>query len=140
MKTNVMRMFLAISTVSVFGGALHAQSFNMKADVPFAFRVNDKTFEPGTYNVRRDTTAFPFLRNETSGESIFIANRPTDGVSHSPKLVFHCYSGKQCFLAEIWSGAGAGNAVPKSKAEKNLLSDERAREMATVAINLRLAD
>jgi len=119
MKTNVMKILLAISTVTVFGSALDAQSYSMKADIPFAFQVSNATLDPGTYTVSRGNTALPLLRNEVTRNSVFIANGATIGTAHTAKLVFHCYSGKQCFLAEIWPGA-AGSSVPTSKAERNL--------------------
>ena len=141
MNTNFMKMFLAVSTVSLFGTALHAQSYVLTADIPFAFQVANKTYEPGKYQVRQGSEAFPTLYDKVSGTRVFIAGASaTLGTTRQPKLVFHCYNGDKCFLAEIWPTTGNASSVPKTRAEKDLLSGDRPREMATIAIDLRHAD
>ena len=141
MKTQVINMILALGTVSGFGTSLHAQSYDLKANIPFAFHVNNKVFEPGKYNVESKGMSIPSLRNNATGQSVFIvgANPVLDGKGES-KLVFHCYSGTTCFLAEIWPGSKRGTTVPKSKTEKELASSDHAREMATLVIDLRRGD
>jgi len=83
----------------------------------------------------------PFLRNATTGQSVFIA-----GADHSltqaanPKLVFHCYAGKTCFLAEIRPPHKDGSHVSMSKAEKEIAKADQPAEVATISIDVRHAD
>jgi hypothetical protein len=141
MKSHVMTMILALGTVSLSGTALHAQGYELAANVPFAFQVANQTFEPGKYIVRRAFEGAASLRTVANGHSIFIAGAYPALTGKAPgKLVFHCYGGDKCFLAEIWPGSGAGSEVPKSRVEKGLINSDPSREMATIAVDLRRAD
>jgi hypothetical protein len=142
MKSNVIGMFLAVGAACVSGSALSAQTNDVSAKVPFAFQVAGKAFPAGKYLVtERGFLGIPFVQNSTTGESVFVA-----GASHSltrvgpARLVFHCYVGETCFLAEIRPPAGSGSTIAMTKAEKELRSGDKAREMATIAIDLRPAD
>jgi hypothetical protein len=141
MKTQQVKMFLALGAVSTIGIGLHAQTYELKANIPFAFQVNNQAFAPGKYEVRRGNEAVPSLMPVATGHRSFVigANPSLSGKA-DPRLVFHCYGGDKCFLAEIWPTSGAGCSVPKSKAEKELINGDAPREMATIAIDLHRAD
>lgn len=104
MKTNVMKMFLALSTVTLFGGALNAQTYRLNANIPFAFQAANETFAPGVYTVRQaGTETVPSLAPVAKGHKIYIAGSYASlGPGKSAKLVFHCCGPDKCFLAEIW--------------------------------------
>jgi hypothetical protein len=140
MKTHVMSMFLALSTVS-FGGALFAQTYEMKGNIPFAFQVNNQTFEAGKYIVRRGSEFIPKLVSVETGRGVFIigANAVLSG-KQPGKLVFHRYNADKYFLAEVWPASGNGTCVPKSKAEKALANGDGTRAMATIVVDLYRAD
>jgi hypothetical protein len=141
MKTNVMRMFLAIAAVATCGGSVYAQSYDLNVRVPFAFQVADNTFEAGKYVVRSENAGIPSVSNQAKGGKVFIAGTyPSLSGYSAPKLVFHCYSGNRCFLAQIWRGVGYGIEVPKSKAEKALANGESPAKMATIAVDMQRAD
>lgn len=141
MKTNVIRMFLALSAACVTGSVLHAQSTDLVANVPFAFRVAGQAFPQGKYLVGEyGSTGIQMLKSATSGHGTFIPGAVSSlDLVHRNRLVFHCYSGT-CFLAEIWPAAGRGSAVPTSKEEKDIRNSEPPREMATRTVDLRRAD
>jgi hypothetical protein len=142
MKNNVIRMVLAVGAACVCGSALDAQTYILSAKIPFAFQAAGKAFPAGKYTVaERGDSRVPSVQSSTTGESVFIA-----GADHSlspagpARLVFHCYSGYTCFLAEIRPTAGSGSKVSMTKAEKAIVQGEGPREMATISVDLRRAD
>lgn len=140
MKTRMIRMFLALGMVSAFGTALHAQTYDLAANVPFKFQAGDRVQEPGKYLVRQDGSGVTTIRNMVSGHPTLLPGVYARlGHTYSGKLVFHCYNGNGCFLAEIWPAGGNGSPVPMSKTEKNLVKAGES-EVATIAIDLRRAD
>ena len=136
MKTSMIRMFLALATVSLFGSALNAQSNDLVASVPFKFQVNNQSLEPGKYLIQHNSSGVVTLRSMTTGHATF-ATGAYDRLmgKQAGKMVFHCYNGHDCFLSEIWGFNGRGATVPPSKTEKALIS-EQPREVATIAVNL----
>ena len=142
MKTNFTKMLtmFGLATTAMIG-TLHAQNYQLTAKVPFAFQAGSQTFEAGKYEVGQGFSQASNIRNTANGHRVFLAGAyaSLSGTSE-PKLVFHCYAGQNCFLAEIWPGRGNGMDVPVSKAEKSLMNGEHAKEMATIAIDLRRAD
>lgn len=144
MNYNAIRMFLALSAACLSGSALSAQTYRITAEIPFAFHVNDNVQPAGKYLLAEKSGAvhMPAMTSVADGRSVFVigANQSLDTVRNSgTKVVFHCYSGNGCFLAEIWPGNGLGTSVPKSRTEKEILKD-RSRELATIAINAVRAD
>jgi hypothetical protein len=139
MKTNVMRMFLALGAACIFGSALDAQTYDLSAKVPFAFQVANTTMPAGKYLVGDyGSTGVLVFRNATTGNSVFISGAIHAMDATRPgRLVFRCYGTDACFLAEIWPVTGRGSAVPKGNAEKEIINSDRPREMATISINLR---
>ena len=142
MKSNVIRMFLALGAACVGGSALDAQTYTLSAKIPFTFQVADKVFPAGKYQLAESGyRAIPQLMEQATGHSIFIGGASHSlTATHSPKLVFHCYGPDSCFLAEIWPMTGLGSTVPKTKAEKEILKGDRSREMATIIVDLHRAD
>ncbi len=141
MKTNVIRMFLALSAACVCGSVLQAQSNKISANVPFAFHAAGKVFPEGQYRLGEyGVTSVRTLESVSTGQTVFIAGayRSKDPLQPG-RLVFHCYSGN-CFLAEIWPLTGQGAVVPMSQAEKEILNSERTREMSTRTVDIRVAD
>ena len=142
MKNNAIGMFLALGAACVCGSALDAQSNELSAKVPFAFQVAGKDFAAGRYVVRdHGYLGIPSVQNAATGELVFVA-----GADHAltqagaPRLVFHCYAGNTCYLAEIRPASGSGSHVAMTKAEKEIANSNRHREMATISVDLRRAD
>ena len=103
MKNNMITMVLAISAACFGASALNAQSNDLTAKVPFAFQVSGKDFPAGRYIVRANGySGIPSMQNADSGQSVFVSGA-TRSLTHAgpARLVFHCYAGNTCFLAEI---------------------------------------
>ena len=141
MKNNKIGMFLALGAACVCGSALNAQvtSENLLAKVPFAFQVPGGNFEAGKYLLSESGyLGVPSIQNVESGRRVFVLGADHAlGTAGSPKLVFHCYSGNSCFLAEIHPRTGRGSHVAMTKAEKEIAYGDQRREMATISVALR---
>jgi hypothetical protein len=142
MKNNAIRIFLALGAACVCASALDAQSNDLSAKVPFAFQVAGKAFPAGRYLVGDyGSTGILILKNAAIGNSVFLA-----GANHTMepvrpgRLVFHCYAGDTCFLAEVRPASGPGSKVSMTKAEKEILNGDRPKEMATISVDLRHVD
>jgi hypothetical protein len=139
MKNNVMRIFLVLGAAAICGTALDAQSRDLlSAKIPFAFEAGGQHFAPGKYVVREHGySGVPAIQSAKTGQTVFVT-----GAVHTlaqvspPKLVFHCYAGATCFLAQIRPSNGTGSTVSMTKAEKEIANGERPREMATIAVEL----
>ncbi len=112
MKRFTMNMTLAVAALTIAAGTLSAQS--LKAEIPFAFRVNGQLLQPGEYRVsinntggtqllmvssyeqKRTVIAMPAIRNPVSKEWL---------QAGTPKLRFVCGEGA-CALNRIWTGQG----------------------------------
>jgi hypothetical protein len=139
MKTNVIRMFLALGAACVCGSVLNAQTYDLSAKVPFAFQVAGKSLTPGKYLVGDyGNMGVLVMRNAATGESVFISGAlHTMDAVRPGRLVFHCYGTDTCFLAQVWPTSGRGTNVPLTKAEKEIIKSDGSREMAAISINLR---
>src|SRR5690242_8576301 len=104
MKTSFLGMFLALGAAFVSSNVLCAQTYKLTADIPFAFRVNDQVQPAGKYMIANDGRPVPLLMRMTDMRKQFIVGATTAVESTQAqrgKLVFHCYGGSTCFLAEI---------------------------------------
>ena len=142
MKSQIMSMILTLGAIATSQTALHAQSFLTTTEVPFSFQAGGHTWEAGKYTIRRDHGGMTILRSDTTFHSTHVAGAGSYLTGNSgPKLVFQCYSGEKCYLAEIWPQGENGIAVPKSKSEKELIKNPRQPvDVATIAINFRNSD
>jgi hypothetical protein len=141
MKSQIMSMFLTLGTIAACQPMLHAQSFLTTTEVPFAFQAGGHAWQAGKYTIRRDHSGMTMLRSDTTFHSTHVAGSSSYLTGNSgPKLVFHCYSGEKCYLAEIWPQGKNGIAVTKSKSEKELIKNRQPVDVATIAINLRNSD
>jgi hypothetical protein len=140
MKNNAIRMFLAISAAYVGASALDAQTNSglLTAKVPFAFQVRGENFTAGKYLVRSNgAMSIPSIHNTATGQGVFVAGAANVLTqAGGPRLVFHCYAGKTCFLAEIRPSSGPGSLVSMSKEEKAIAKGEANREVASIAVAL----
>jgi hypothetical protein len=126
MKRQV-RLFIAIVIVcGVFASDGHAQttaSATLRAEIPFAFTVGEKSLPAGVYTVRilnptsdRKTLQ---IRSENGRVSAMVQTLGVNGaLSDDAKLVFHRY-GKQYFFAQAqMAGETTSLAATKTRAER----------------------
>ena len=128
-----MRRFIAGLFLALVCASLYAQTMNLRATVPFAFRAGEKAMPAGEYTIRHSGGSL-ILHNE-GGPSVilltnaaFRANAPNDA-----RLSFNRY-GERYFLSSVWiSGSRDGREISKSRAEKEL-ARQTLRESVGIAL------
>jgi hypothetical protein len=138
MKENVMKKqfymlitVIALLTVAGLSNANAQSSVELKANIPFAFSVGNKTMTAGEYTVRCTNPNSDIkvlqIRSSDGPESALVTTRSVIGKTQDDaKLVFYRY-GDQYFFAQAWlSSDSIGMQAPKSRSEK-----QTARELAT---------
>ena len=128
---------IAIAIASVSAAQGQSLTYRLRVNIPFDFKVADKTFPAGEYSVRRISeyaTDNALLISSVDGHTRAV--RLTSAVtSLIPKrqgtLVFHRY-GDQHFLVQVWpAGTSTGRALPKSRSERKI---EKANNSAPVVM------
>jgi hypothetical protein len=134
MKRQLANLILAVSSVCIYGSvALHAQSYEMVAKVPFAFHLDKTDFPAGSYIIdRKGTAAFQVIENRNGNKAaipggVYLENKGT------PRLVFRCY-GNERFLAEVWNTTGTGSRVPISKRERDVSERSDIKEVSMLTV------
>jgi hypothetical protein len=132
--TKKFALFLAaFCLVSVMPMPVSAQSFRLKANIPFAFMVGGKSMPAGEYAVDRRLTDRPAgplsFTNEAGGGGfalpVLIGGGAT--VTHNqPELIFHHY-GDRYFLYQVWDGySPAGFQMQPSRDERKAAKENAA--------------
>ncbi len=127
-------MLRIVSTLMLLGVAsisAYAQSAQpLRADVPFAFTVQETILPAGTYQFTYNNTAHTLSIRGLGRNSVgaFVTAEPTSAVNSSnerARLTFHCY-GKSCYLAQAWHGSSTGLKVRETAHERRLALATRA--------------
>jgi hypothetical protein len=128
MNKNFVRPLILTAAALALGVAANAQG-PMVANVPFSFTVNGKTLPAGSYTVGRlglANASVIMVQERHTGKSAFtIVSDATDERHGTPRLVFRCYGGSGCQLAEAWKDYGQGWQIPTPRvkpAEKELIA------------------
>ena len=107
----------------VLAAPLSAQSFAVKANVPFDFIVGGRTLPAGAYKFGLNKAEGVLqVRSESGSTSAFaISSADNDGGSQTAVLVeFHRY-GNEYFLHKVWNGSeNYGRDIPPSRMEREL--------------------
>jgi hypothetical protein len=141
LKTFVMTM----TAVALLGSTgLYAQQ-KAVANIPFSFKVSDKTMPAGQYTIGQASTSHYGLvrvQNTANGDSALVlasasnaSYKPTD--NDKAKVIFHRY-GDRYFFSEIWTANGnlCGKALPTKLERETRLNAGDAKQMALVSIPL----
>jgi hypothetical protein len=127
MKTSTMNLMLATAVMMVASTVSFAQ--NLRAEIPFSFRVGDKVMAPGSYEVHATNgEAMLYLHSEEGNSSALLAagvkgDAPKAWIKAGrPSLGFECGEGP-CVLQSIWTATGA----PAHFYAKSGHKDERSR-------------
>lgn len=124
MKRITASALIAFASFAAAGSAL-AQDRAAQATVPFDFTVGDKLLPPGTYIITPQDYGVIMIQNPRRNITVlttttFDSREPRSG----GKLVFNKY-GDQYFLREILCSQAAMNmAVPASKQEKRVRTQQ----------------
>jgi hypothetical protein len=126
-KLFILLLLLLLAVLTA--GSVYAQS-KIKADIPFAFAVVDKTLPAGAYSAELGS-AEPslFLRGTENSQAVALTFAIGGGLDWNvePKFVFRRY-GEQYFLAQVWMGAGNNVGREISKSAKELSIAQKAPE------------
>jgi hypothetical protein len=135
MKRLILAAGLFAATLTA---SLHAQTMDMKANIPFNFRIGNAAFPSGEYSIRNSDGVL-FVKQTTRDRKggIFL----TVGEDH-PKtstrmgtLLFSRY-GDAYYLSKVWTpDSSVAQALPKTPREKELASHFGQPGTATVALS-----
>lgn len=125
-----------LSTVKATSGRTE-----LRANIPFAFSVGEKSFPAGEYTVRCTNPASTGnvlqLRNKHGNSSVLVLTNSIMGQTNDDaRLIFNRY-GDRYYLAQAWFAAdNTGMQAPKSRGEKasakELASIKRATKMVAL--------
>ena len=120
MLKKVMQCLLAVALVAAVALPASAQSFAVRAEIPFDFVVGAKTMAAGEFQLRTSSNSRFLIISSSAPEIAFTLwsgsqTSEFDGESH---LVFKRY-GSQYFLAAV-KASGTTVAIPASREEKEL--------------------
>jgi hypothetical protein len=105
-------------------GSISAQEQAVKANVPFDFTVGDKLLPAGHYTISLANANVIKIQNSEQRVTILTMATADGNESNTGKLVFNKY-GDQYFLREILCSQAAMNmAVPASKQEKRVRTQQ----------------
>ena len=117
--------------------AANAQGFSVRANIPFDFVVANQTLPAGEYEIRpgapNDVT---LIIQSSDGSKAALATTYACGggaPSTQTELVFH-HVGRQYWLSQIQvQGFSEGRQLPKSRAEAEVASNQKADRVVIVA-------
>jgi hypothetical protein len=129
MRTQILKGLGAMTLMAVLAGvSTPVDAATIKASVPFSFNVNQKALPPGTYTVDSGIANGLIVRGYSSG-AVTTSMRLESSKVVSPKLVFHRY-GEEYILREVWTSAGSGFGLPKTRRERELASGRNGKALA----------
>lgn len=120
---KLVSMIILVASMAVAAQAQTSGSARLIANIPFDFKVGDKTLPAGEYTVRQVNPASDrvVLQISTSdGRTLAMVqmNSIAGKTDESTRLVFNRY-GDQHFLAEAWiAGEGIGLKALRTRAER----------------------
>jgi hypothetical protein len=140
MKNLATKLFLTFAAVCMLGNSLHAQSYKISANIPFAFHAGKTSLPAGQYVAQKPFESQVQSLVSPNGGKVAVAsmNNMSD-TKDQPRLVFHRY-GNEYFLSEIWNGKGTGVRLQPTKEEraaKETVAANRAGDVTVVMASLR---
>ena len=137
MKIQIRNFVFGAGLAALLWSPLLMAQTSETAEIPFDFHAGNATHAAGTYSVIKDVNLGPLrLRNEDSGESIFLGIQGREDAKDAAQLSFRCYSG-QCFLAAVWMPETPGYTFSKSNQEKEMERSGAKLAMAYVPLATR---
>src|SRR5262245_9603699 len=136
MKKQV--LFSLLTTVLLMAaGSAYAQlgsAREVRANVPFDYKVGNATMKAGNCSIRAAGTADALaIRCNGSEAKLALSHSVLGTPATETKLVFHKY-GDEYFLAQIWiGGEDTGRQLPRTHAEKELMSRAEPDSVVIVA-------
>jgi hypothetical protein len=135
-RTTLMALTTLVLALAV--NVAFAQS-QRKANVPFAFAVDQTSMEAGPYSITEVSDRVLQVRNDATHATMTIIAVHAERLKpQNPRLVFHKY-GDRYVLAEVWGSTGSsGIEIPAGKLEQELRAEStRAGGSSEVVVALR---
>ena len=126
----------AILLVAIAGFGLQGQTIDLRANVPFEFRMGHAVMPAGEYRVQHDRGVVLLHGQNGSRKVMNIGTIPAQlsALPQQSSLQFHRY-GSTYFLAKVWTRASAtGRALPKSPEEKEFARASTPVELASIPL------
>ncbi|HUS09413.1 MAG TPA: hypothetical protein VMZ30_03020 [Pyrinomonadaceae bacterium] len=145
MKKQLYMVITIIALLTVAGltnaNAQGPSSVEVKANIPFAFSVGNKTMPAGEYTVRctnpNSYVKVLLIRSSDKPESALVITQSVIGkLQDDARLVFYRY-GDHYYFAQVWLPSDSiGMQAPKSRREKQMEHELAANSLAkkTIAI------
>jgi hypothetical protein len=138
MTTHV-RTVAATLTLSLLVTALavHAQSYGLRARIPFAFTAGTTAFPSGFYTIHRAdfSNGVLMVRSLSKGTMVMSQRGHGSGVREKPRFVFHRY-GRRYFLREVWFTDLGGYALPETLQEREAASEAKKLALAQTTLTI----
>lgn len=133
MKRLILAAGLFAATVAM---SLYGQTIDLRASIPFDFRIGNTTLPPGNYVVRNSGNVM-FLKQSNGGKGgYFITvkeDHPNTGAGNGT-LMFSRY-GEVYYLSKVWAtGAAPAQKFPPTARERELASRIGLSGTTTVAL------
>jgi hypothetical protein len=138
----VVAMFALLTVAGVSNASAQSQpKMQLKANIPFAFTVGDKTMPAGEYSVTCTNPSSDQkvlqLRSSDGNQSALLRTSSVIGKTQdAAQLVFNRY-GDHYFFAQVWLPADAtGMQAPKSHGEKQMARELAARKSSKETVSV----
>jgi hypothetical protein len=136
MKKQILFPLLTMVLLMAAGlaNAQLGSAHEVRANVPFDYKVGNATMMAGNCSIRAAGTADVLaIRCKGSEAKLALTHRVEGKPASETKLVFHKY-GDQYFLAQIWiEGDADGVQLPRTRVEKELMSKAQADSVVILA-------
>ncbi len=136
MKNRILAT-VALATSMMTTAAYAQSSLEVRADIPFQFRIGGRLLPAGTYTVKSLSQDTVLVRSLDWSQAAMAITNPVqaNGTPAEGKLVFQRY-GDAYFLSEVWHpGSEAGIQVRKSKAEREMARHGQPPTLASIALS-----
>jgi hypothetical protein len=129
----------AVLTVAFAAPSMRAEGPEMhaKVNVPFAFELGDKHFEPGVYNLSLQGEHILRIAGKSDSTIAMIMQDTSSKPSRESKVVFQ-HVGNKYFLSQVWSAGDAEHIqtipTPSERRSQESLQASSAVPASSVAI------
>lgn len=115
----------------------------LKAYIPFAFTVGNKTLPAGDYEIRRGLSTQPELlliqgedHENWKQEMFFLTNLAQASATPTKTQLVFDHVGDSYFLSKVWmAGENTGREAPITKSERNMELSGLTREQVMINAN-----
>jgi hypothetical protein len=133
------RLILAAGLfAATLGASLHAQTMDMKANIPFDFRIGNAEFPSGEYSVRHSGGVLSVMQvtgDHKVGKFLTVGTDRPATSTPAASLQFVRY-GDAYFLSKVWTPeSSVAQSLPKTSREKELAS--HIGQLGTTSVALR---